>query len=46
VLEHAPVDIISVSSALEAQGNLEDIGGAVTLVNLSQKVGAAANIEY
>ena len=46
VLEHAPVDIISVSSALKAQGNLEDIGGAVTLVNLSQKVGAAANIEY
>lgn len=46
VNEHAPVDIISVSSKLKACGNLDAVGGTVTLVNLSQKIGAAANIEF
>ena len=44
--EHAAIDIITVSTKLTALGNLEAIGGPVTLVNLSQKIGAAANIEY
>ena len=46
VNEHAAIDIITVSAKLTAQGNLEAVGGPVTLVNLSQKIGAAANIEY
>ena len=46
VHEHAAIDIITVSSKLTAQKNLEAVGGAVTLVGLSQKIGAAANIEY
>ena len=46
VNEHAAIDIITVSTKLTALGNLEAIGGPVTLVNLSQKIGAAANIEY
>ena len=46
VNEHAAIDIITVSTKLTALGNLEAVGGAVTLVNLSQKIGAAANIEY
>ena len=46
VNEHAAIDIITVSSKLTAQKNLEAVGGPVTLVNLSQKIGAAANIEY
>jgi len=46
VREHAAIDIITVSSKLTAQKNLEAVGGAVALVALSQKIGAAANIEY
>ena len=46
VHEHAAIDIITVSSKLTAQKNLEAVGGAVALVALSQKIGAAANIEY
>jgi len=46
VNEHAPVDIVTVSNKLKQQGNLEAIGGAVTLANLSENVGAAAHLEY
>ncbi len=46
VNEHESLDLLSVKQRLEAQGNLETIGGAVRLAALSQKIGAAANIEY
>ncbi len=46
VTDHTSVDIITVSSELKAQGNLEAVGGAVVLANLSEKVGSAAHIEY
>ena len=46
VLEHVPVDIITVSTKLREKGNLESIGGPVVLANLSQNVGAAAHMEY
>ena len=44
--EHVALDLLSVSQKLKSQGNLETVGGTVALVQLSQKVGAAAHIEY
>ena len=46
VTEHTSVDIITVANKLKQEGNLETVGGAVTLATLSQKVGSAAHIEY
>ena len=46
VADHTSVDIITVSSELKASGDLEAVGGTVTLANLSEKVGSAAHIEY
>ncbi|MGN1215979.1 MAG: replicative DNA helicase [Candidatus Cryptobacteroides sp.] len=46
VTEHSSVDIITVSSKLRSKGDLETVGGSVALVELSQKVGAAAHVEY
>ncbi len=44
--EHVALDLLSVSQKLKSQETLEAVGGAVTLAQLSQKVGAAAHIEY
>ena len=44
--EHVALDLLSVSQKLKANGNLEAVGGTVALVQLSQKIGAAAHIEY
>ena len=46
VNEHTSVDIVTVSSKLREKGNLEAVGGPVALAGLSEKVGAAAHIEY
>ncbi|MBR5660809.1 MAG: replicative DNA helicase [Bacteroidales bacterium] len=46
VNEHTSVDIVTVSSKLREKGNLEAVGGPVVLAGLSEKVGAAAHIEY
>ena len=46
VNEHTSVDIVTVTAKLKALGNLEAVGGAVTLANLSEKVGSVAHIEY
>ena len=46
VLDHTPVDIITVSAKLKEKGTLEEVGGPVYLAGLSQKVGAAAHMEY
>ncbi len=46
VNEHVPVDIVTTSSKLREQGNLEAVGDSVYLADLSQKVGAAAHLEY
>lgn len=43
---HAPLDLLSVTQELKAQGNLENVGGPVALASLSQKIGAAAHTEY
>ena len=45
VNEHSAVDLVTVSAKLREKGNLEEVGGAVFLSDLSQKVGAAAHIE-
>ena len=46
VTEHISVDILTATNKLKQEGNLEAVGGAITLANLSQKVGSAAHIEY
>ena len=46
VTEHTSVDILTATNKLKQEGNLEAVGGAITLANLSQKVGSAAHIEY
>ena len=46
VTEHVALDFLSVSQKLKSSGTLEAVGGAVALVQLSQKIGAAAHIEY
>ena len=46
VKEHIAVDLITVTNRLRASGKLSEVGGPVALADLSQKVGAAANIEF
>ena len=46
VNEHIAIDIITVSDRLRSRGQLEEIGGPVFLADLSQRIGAAAHIEY
>ena len=46
VNEHTAVDMLTAVSKLREKGNLEAIGGPVTLANLSEKVGSAAHMEY
>ena len=46
VAEHVALDLLSVSHKLKSFGNLDAVGGTVALVQLSQKIGAAAHIEY
>lgn len=46
VVSHTAIDIITVSDKLRELGKLEEIGGAVVLANLSEKVGSAAHLEY
>ena len=46
VREHVAPDLLSVSQKLTALGNLDAVGGNVELIRLSQKIGAAAQLEY
>jgi replicative DNA helicase len=41
-----PIDLLTVSESLKKSGKIEEIGGVGYLVNLSNKVGSAANIEF
>jgi replicative DNA helicase len=41
-----PIDLLTVTEELKRQGNLEKIGGAYYLVELTNRVASAANIEY
>ena len=42
----SPVDILTVTAQLRQQGNLELIGGAYYITELTNRVASAANIEY
>ena len=46
VNEHVAVDLLTVSTKLREKDNLEAVGGAVALSELSMKVGAAAHMEF
>lgn len=41
-----PVDLITVSNHLEAQGKLDDVGGRLHLADLYNSIGTVANAEY
>lgn len=41
-----PVDLLTVQAELKKAGRLEDIGGPYYLIELTNKVASAANIEY
>jgi hypothetical protein len=41
-----PVDILTVTKQLEGQGKLQEAGGAYYLVELTNRVASAANVEY
>ena len=41
-----PVDVLTVTDELERQGNLDKVGGAIYIADLSNKVASSANIEY
>lgn len=43
---NAPVDILSVSDELRKSGDLEAVGGMAYLSQLSNKIGAAAHVDY
>jgi replicative DNA helicase len=42
----SPVDILTVTAQLRQEGNLEMIGGAYYITELTNRVASAANIEY
>ena len=44
--EHTAIDMLTVADKLKANGNIEAVGGYVALADLTQKVGAAAHLEY
>jgi len=41
-----PVDLITLSEELKRRGDLEKVGGEVTLAELTQNITTAANVEY
>lgn len=44
--DHVSIDILTVAQQLKKDKNLEAVGGHVALAELSQKIGAAAHVEY
>lgn len=44
--QQRPVDILTVRDYLESKGELEEAGGAIYIMNLSQNVSSSAHIEY
>lgn len=46
VKNNSPVDILTVSQKLGSKDKLHEIGGNMYLVQLSQKIGSAAHIDY
>ena len=44
--ESQPVDLLTVTEKLKTQGDLDKVGGAYYLVDLTNRVASSANIEY
>lgn len=44
--EKTAIDILTVVEKLRSEGTLDEIGGAVKIADLTQKVGSAAHLEY
>lgn len=42
----APIDLLTVTEQLKKNGDLEAVGGAFYIAQLTNKVGSAANVEY
>ena len=45
-LAEKPVDVLTVTDILERKGELDKVGGAIYLADLSNSVASSANIEY
>lgn len=45
-IDYKPVDILTVQAALKKSGQLDAIGGPYFLIQLTDKVASAANLEY
>lgn len=45
-VQQRPIDILTVSEYLESQGNLEEAGGRLYLVQLTSNITSSAHIEY
>ena len=41
-----PIDLLTVNESLTKSGQIEEIGGVTYLIDLSNKVGSSANIEF
>ena len=44
--ERSPIDMLTVVEKMRQMGTLDEVGGPVRIATLTQKVGAAANVEY
>lgn len=45
-LAEAPIDLLTVTEQLKKNGELEQVGGAYYIAQLTNKIGSAANLEY
>jgi len=45
-IRQAPIDMVTVVEELKKEGNLEKVGGAVYIAELTEKVGSAAHLEF
>ena len=45
-LAEAPIDLLTVTEQLKKNGDLEVVGGAYYIAQLTNKIGTAANLEY
>ena len=43
---HEPVDLVTLSDALRSRNELQDVGGATYLAELTERVPTAANVAY
>lgn len=45
-VKEAPIDVLSVAEQLKSMGELENIGGVITLSDLTRRVSSAAHLHY